>query len=194
MEARRILQSTGLDAQPVPPGAAIATVSATNQQDRIDTRSLLTRRGLLLAVLAADLARAQGQPEATGPRNEEDFRTTVRRLIGDARPQAGRIRIGLPQIADSGNSVPLSVGVESPMTATDHVRLIHVVAERNPRPWVGSFQLGPRAGKAEIETYIRLSDTQAVAVYAQMSDGSWWSARADVVVTIGACESLGVRY
>ncbi|HSV46341.1 MAG TPA: thiosulfate oxidation carrier protein SoxY, partial [Ramlibacter sp.] len=108
--------------------------------------------------------------------------------------QVGRIHIGLPDIAESGNSVPLTVRVESPMTATDHVRVIHLVAERNPRPWVASFTLGTRAGRAQVETQIRLSDTQAVAAYAQMSDGSWWTQRVNVTVTIGACESLAVRY
>ncbi len=150
---------------------------------------------MLLAVLAADIARAQPQDSAKIPaRNEEGVQVTVRRLLGDAKPQSGRIQIVLPQVAESGNSVPLTVRVDSPMTAADHVRQIHVVAERNPRPWVASFTLGPRSGKAEVNTNIRLSDSQAVAVYARMSDGSWWMQRADVIVTIGACESLGVRY
>lgn len=155
----------------------------------------LTRRALMLSIAAADFARAQGgAAPAAASRNEEDFQVTVHRLIADARPQTGRVHLVLPEIAESGNSVPLTVQVDSPMSAADHVRLIHVVAERNPRPWVASFALGPRAGKAEVETYIRLSDTGFVAVYAQMRDGSWWTQRANVVVTIGACESLGVRY
>lgn len=153
-----------------------------------------TRRALLLAIAAADVAQAQDSDAKIASRNDEDASVTVRRLLGDAKAQAGRIYIGLPDIADSGNSVPLTVRVESPMTATDYVRMIHLVAERNPRPWVASFRIGPRAGKAEVETQIRLSDTQAVAAYAQMSDGSWWTQRTSVVVTIGACESLSVRY
>lgn len=116
------------------------------------------------------------------------------RLLADATPRVGRIEIDLPQVAESGNSVPLKVQVDSPMTAADHVQLIHIVAERNPRPWVASFTLGPRAGRAALETYIRLSDTQAVAVFAKMADGAWWTQRREVTVTIGACDALGARY
>lgn len=168
-----------------------------NEHDRAELapKHNLTRRVLLLGLAAADLAHAQAgtAPSAEG-RDEEDAQVTLRRLLGNARPQASRIHVGLPEIADSGNSVPLTVRIDSPMTAADHVRLIHIVAERNPRPWVASFTLGPRAGRADVETQIRLSDTQAVTAYAQMSDGSWWMQRVDVIVTIGACESLAVRY
>jgi sulfur-oxidizing protein SoxY len=169
-------------------------VEVSHAQPRLDV-SLNRRRWLLLAATATTASHAQ-EPVARADayRREEDVKLTVGRLIGDTQPQTGRIHIGLPQIADSGNSVPLTVRVDSPMTATDHVRVIHVVAERNPRPWVASFMLGPKSGRAEVQTYIRLSDTQAVAVYARMSDGAWWMQRAEVVVTIGACESLSVRY
>lgn len=161
---------------------------------RPETPPSFRRRGLLVAIAAADLAQAQDSGAKSASRNEEDVLVTVRRLIGEAKAQAGRIHIDLPDVAESGNSVPLTMRVESPMTATDHVRVIHLVAERNPRPWVASFRLGPHAGKAQVETQIRLSDTQAVAAYAQMSDGSWWMQRVNVTVIIGACESLAVRY
>lgn len=158
--------------------------------------TLLRRRSFVVAMAAADLVPAQAQ---NGNPNilslgEEEVSVTVRRLIGEATVQTGRIHLGLPDIAENGNSVPLTVRVDSAMTAADHVRVIHVLAERNPRPWVASFRLGPRAGKAQVETQIRLSDTQSVAAYAQMSDGSWWVQRARVTVIIGACESLAVRY
>ena len=154
----------------------------------------ITRRELMLDIGAAALVGVSGGAAAANASVEVDLKVTLRRLIGDARPQTGRIQIGLPEVADSGNSVPLTLRVESPMTAADHVRQIHVVAERNPRPWVASFTLGPRAGKAELETFMRLSDTQAVVAFAQMSDGSWWTQRINVIVTVGACESLAVRY
>ncbi len=170
--------------------------------------AFLGRRALLVSLAAgANAAHAQTQPQQAqaqaqaqdisariAGRNEEQAAVTVRRLLGDAKPQTGRIQITLPDIAESGNSVPVTVRVESPMTAADHVRVIHIVAERNPRPWVASFRLGPRAGRAQVDTQIRLSDTQSVAVYAQMSDASWWMQRKDVIVTIGACESMDIRY
>ena len=83
--------------------------------------------------------------------------------------------------------MPLAVSVESPMTAADHVRAIHVFTEKNPQPEVVSFHLGPRAGRASVATRVRLADTQTVVAVCELSDGSFWSGRADVVVTLAAC-------
>lgn len=152
------------------------------------------RRAVLVALAASPLVRAQPAAPAEPGRLEEPWHRTVERLLGTATAQDGRIELVLPEIAESGNSVPLKLRVDSPMTPEDHVRQLHVVAEGNPRPWIASFELGPAAGRAEVETYIRLSDTQSVAAYAQMSDGSWWVGRTRVTVTIGACESLSARY
>jgi sulfur-oxidizing protein SoxY len=153
-----------------------------------------SRRIVLLALAVSPLVRAQPTVKAEPGRLEEPWRSTVERLLGGAPTREGRIEVVLPDLADSGNSVPLAVQVDSPMTLEDHVRQIHVVAEGNPRPWVASFELNSGTGRAKVETYIRLSDTQTVAVYAQMSDGSWWVRRTQVTVTIGACESLSARY
>jgi sulfur-oxidizing protein SoxY len=88
--------------------------------------------------------------------------------------------------------VPLSVSVESPMTEADHVKAIHVFTERNPQPNVINAYLGPRAGRARIETRARIADTQTVTAIAQLSDGSFWSDRVDVVVTLSACLEEGL--
>jgi sulfur-oxidizing protein SoxY len=78
------------------------------------------------------------------------------------------------------------------MTAADHVRAIHVFTQRNPLPDVVSVHLGPRAGRAGISTRVRLADTQSVTAIAQMSDGSFWSDSAEVVVTLSACLGEGL--
>ena len=156
-------------------------------------RTGLTRRRLLIA-LVADAAAAVTAQAAAPPRGEEPVATIVARLIDTATPQTGRIHLELPQIAESGSRVPLRLRVDSPMTEADHVRTIHVVADRNPRPWVASFQLGPRVGRADLEVNIRLRDSQTVMAFAQMSDGSWWTRSARVTVTIGACDMDGPSY
>jgi len=81
----------------------------------------------------------------------------------------------------------MTVSVDSPMTEADHVKAIHVFNEKNPQPNVLSIRLGPRAGKAAISSRIRLADSQTVTAIAEMSDGSFWSDEADVVVTLAAC-------
>jgi sulfur-oxidizing protein SoxY len=73
------------------------------------------------------------------------------------------------------------------MTAKDHVKTIHVFAEKNPQPRVIDCHIGPRAGRASVSTRIRLADTQRVVAIAELSDGSFWSDSADVIVTVGAC-------
>lgn len=116
-----------------------------------------------------------------------DLAPLIRRIAGARAPQPGRVHLGLPQLAENGNSVPLDLGVNSPMSEADHVRSVHVLAERNPRPLVASFQLGPQAGRAHLSLRIRLAGSQRVLALAVMADGSCWSAEAEVVVTSAAC-------
>jgi len=111
----------------------------------------------------------------------------IRKVIGSARVTPGRVKLDLPPLVENGNTVPLAVSVESPMTEADHVRAIHVFTEKNPQPDVVSFRFGSRAGRASAATRVRLADTQTVVAIAELSDGSFWSARADVVVTLAAC-------
>ncbi|MBM3547190.1 MAG: thiosulfate oxidation carrier protein SoxY [Alphaproteobacteria bacterium] len=102
-------------------------------------------------------------------------------------PRQGRIRLQSPEIADNGNSVPLTVTVESPMTASDHVTAIHVVADGNPAPGVLSVKLGPENGRAEISVRIRLAASERVIAVAEMADGSLWTASREITVTVGGC-------
>ena len=111
----------------------------------------------------------------------------IRKVVGSARVTPGRVKLDLPPLVENGNTVPLTVSVESAMSQADHVKAIHVFNEKNPQPDVVSFHLGPRAGRATVATRIRLADTQTVVAIAELSDGSFWSARASVVVTLAAC-------
>jgi sulfur-oxidizing protein SoxY len=147
-------------------------------------RGDLSRRELLL-VAGAGLAslvvvrRAAATPEA--------MQQAIRKVVGSARVSPGRVTLELPPLVENGNVVPLTISVESPMTEADHVRAMHVFTERNPQPDVLSVRLGPRAGRARVATRVRLANTQSVVAIAELSDGSWWSASADVVVTLAAC-------
>ena len=111
----------------------------------------------------------------------------VRQVTGSAQVQTGKVSLSLPPLSENGNSVPLEVRVDSPMTEAAHVKSIHVFTEKNPQPNVVDIHLGPRAGRAAIATRIRLADTQVVTAIAALSDGTFWSASASVVVTIAAC-------
>lgn len=110
------------------------------------------------------------------------------REIAQGRPvKAGRVTLTLPELAENGNVVSLTVNVDSPMTAAYHCKTIHVVASQNPLANVAHFHLSPRSGRARVQTNIRLATTQAVTALAEMSDGSLWSGTASVLVTLSAC-------
>jgi sulfur-oxidizing protein SoxY len=113
--------------------------------------------------------------------------SAIRQITGEAVVQAGKVQLDVPPLVENGNTVSLTVSVTSPMTAADHVKSIHIFNEKNPQPNVVAFHLGPRAGRAQVSTRIRLADSQTVIAIARMSDGSLWSAKADVIVTLAAC-------
>jgi sulfur-oxidizing protein SoxY len=148
-----------------------------------------TRRDLLLAGIAGlGAVLIKIAPAAATP---ESMKRAIRQVVGEAPVRKGKVTIDVPALVENGNTVALAVEVESPMTAQDHVKAIHVFNEKNPQPNVISARLGPRAGRAKISTRFRLADTQTVVAVAEMSDGSFWSASVDVIVTLAAClESL----
>jgi sulfur-oxidizing protein SoxY len=104
---------------------------------------------------------------------------------------AGRVKLDLPKIADTGYSVPMTVRVESPMTPGNHVRAVHLIAEKNPMRDMASFQLGPHSARAEVGSNIRLNGSQRVVAIAEMSDGSFWSDAAYIEVREAACTEEG---
>jgi sulfur-oxidizing protein SoxY len=148
-----------------------------NRRDFLKTASGVAASLGLASLIVVEPARA------TTPEMQE----AIRKVVGGARVTAGKVKLELPPLSENGNAVPLAVRVESPMTAADHVRAIHVFTERNPQPDVATFRLGPRAGHARVATRIRLADTQTVVAIAELSDGSFWSGSAEVIVTLAAC-------
>jgi sulfur-oxidizing protein SoxY len=145
-------------------------------------RFLIGAGGVVLATALPDVsAHAQSQERAAA------MAAAIKAVAGENPLQQGRIKIELPPLVENGNAVPLGISVESPMTDADHVKAIHVFTEKNPQPNVAAFQLGPRAGTANIQTRMRLADTQLVVAVAEMSDGTFWRDEVEVVVTMAAC-------
>jgi sulfur-oxidizing protein SoxY len=146
------------------------------------SRPPLQRRRFLLAATALAaaplLAHAQADPKRLA---------LLRGITGGPLPVAGRVLVDTPPLADNGHSVPVRIAVDSPMTATDRVRQIVILAERNPRPVVASYALGALCARAELSTRIRLADIQEVVALAQMADGGWWMGGTRVIVTELAC-------
>jgi len=97
------------------------------------------------------------------------------------------ITLEMPEIAENGNTVPLSISVESPMTSDSYVKRVVIISEGNPRPEVATFNFTPRSGVAEASTRMRLAKTQNVIAIAELSDGSLHMTKRQVKVTIGGC-------
>lgn len=112
----------------------------------------------------------------------------VRMLFGEKDFEEGRVRLNVPEIAENGMVVPVSVEVESPMTETSYVRSIHLYALDNPVPQVGAYIFTPASGRAAISTRIRLAKTQDLIAVAEMSDGTVHASKAPIKVVIGGCE------
>ena len=148
-----------------------------------------SRRELLIAAAGAAVGIGLGSaitvtPAQATPATMQD---AIRKVVGSTLVQPGRMKLDLPPLVENGNTVPLAVSVESPITRADHVRAIHIFTEKNPQPEVVSFRMGPRAGRASVATRVRLADTQTVLAISELSDGSFWSVSANVVVTLAAC-------
>jgi sulfur-oxidizing protein SoxY len=147
--------------------------------------SPLTRRAMLIGAGALGAAplilvrRADATPET--------MKAAIHRVIGESPVSKGNVTLDIPPLVENGNTIAMSVAVDSPMTEKNYVKAIHVFNEKNPQPDIISVHLGPRAGKAAFSTRIRLADSQSVIAIAEMSDGSMWSDTVEVIVTIAAC-------
>jgi sulfur-oxidizing protein SoxY len=122
--------------------------------------------------------------------NPKEAQQAMNKIIGKQAVQNGRIYFELPPLIENGNLVSIKVAVQSPMTANDYVKAIHIIAEANPLPNVVSCFFSPLSGKAEVSTRIRLADSQKVWVLAQMSNGEFWRTSSDTVVTLSACTEM----
>jgi sulfur-oxidizing protein SoxY len=143
-----------------------------------------TQRRKLLAAGAGLAAFVVAHPAAATP---EEMAAAIKAFTGGAIARPGKVTLEVAQLVDNGNAVPLTVRVDSPMTATDHVTAIAIFNERNPQTDVAMFTLGPRAGKAQVSTRIRMATSQKLTAVARLSDGTFWSHSADVIVTLAAC-------
>jgi sulfur-oxidizing protein SoxY len=146
----------------------------------------LNRRKVLTVGVGALAAAGCGvtRPALAAKNDSEDL---IKKFIGGKSPTEGRVRLDLPEIAENGNTVPMTVSVESPMTEQSYVSDVLIVADGNPRGGIVTFHFSPASGVADANTRIRLATTQNVIAIAKMSDGSFFMTSKQVKVTIGGC-------
>src|SRR5213078_2586187 len=144
----------------------------------------ISRRHLLAGSAGALAVVALGGVPVRAANDSADL---IKKFTGGKAATEGRVKLDLPEIAENGNTVPMTVSVDSPMTEQSYVSDVLVVSDGNPRPAVVTFHFTPASGVAEANTRIRLAQTQNVAAIAKMSDGSFFAASKQVKVTIGGC-------
>jgi len=117
----------------------------------------------------------------------DELIVALRETFGERPIRPGKVKLDLPRLAESGNVVPVTVSVDSPMTERDYVKSIHLFAEKNNLPRILEVQLGPYNGKAVVSSRVRLAITQQVLAVAVLSDDTLWSAAAEIDVTVSSC-------
>lgn len=144
-----------------------------------------TRRATLRMAALAFAAAALAPRLATA--DTKAVEDELKKLYAGKPMAEGRVKLDVPQIAENGLVVPVTIDVESPMTETDYVKAVHVFADGNPQPGVFTFRFSPECGRASASTRMRLAQTQNIVCVAEMSDGSLFTTKAEVKVTIGGC-------
>jgi len=144
----------------------------------------LSRRQVLARSAGALAAASFGVLPAQAANNAQDL---IKAFTGGKAATEAKVKLDLPEIAENGNTVPMTVTVESPMTEASHVSEVLVLAYGIPNAGVATFHFSPASGVAEANTRIRLATTQNIIAVAKMNDGSFVMASKQVKVTIGGC-------
>ena len=111
----------------------------------------------------------------------------LRETFGERSITPGKVTLTMPRIAENGNVVPVTVGVDSPMTPQAYVKSIHLFAHKNHVPRMLDVTLGPHNGRAVVTSRVRVATSQQIMAVAAMSDDSLWSAMVDIEVVTSEC-------
>lgn len=136
--------------------------------------------------LPSILAKAEA-PSTSVMERTSQFEEAFKAILAGATPTEGKILLDLPEIAENGNFVPVTITVDSPMTAEDHVKAIHLLSTGNPVARVATFHLTPINAVARVQSRMRLAKTQDVIALAELNNGTLAIATTLVKVTIGGC-------
>jgi sulfur-oxidizing protein SoxY len=147
----------------------------------------INRRQMLAVSAGAAAFVATGLQVSPARATAEATDEAIKAFTGGATPETGRITLTAPEIAENGNTVPVSVAVESEMSEDAYVQEVALFADGNPVPNVATFKFTPMSGSAEATTRMRLAKSQNVIAVAKMNDGSVFMDTKEVKVTIGGC-------
>lgn len=156
---------------------------------KLSTNTIKLSRRMYLSALGLLGLSAWMAPGSTVAKKPEAMEA-IEKIIGANSVRDGRVNLVIPPLVESGNLVVIKLSIESPMTANNYVKAVHVISEANPFPNIFTAYFTPRSGRAELTTRVRLADSQRVWAIAQMSDGSFWRGYTDTLVTLSACTEM----
>jgi sulfur-oxidizing protein SoxY len=162
------------------------TVQRDDRHKALDRRIFLLRTGAAAALLAL-LDRVPGAHAEASAAESAEFKAALEALIGKASPRDSGLTLDLPENVDNGDYVPVALSVDSPMTAENNVKAMHILSTANPRAPVATFRFTLLSGKARVTSRMRLAQTQDVVAVAELSDGSILLTRRKVDVKVGGC-------
>lgn len=146
-----------------------------------------SRRGLLMAAAGCAGTALVASPVARAS-DEDDAVKLIEQLTGKTPAQSNRIHLMMPKVFPNGYTVPLSLEIDSPMTDSDHVKYVRVLAPKNPLIEVATFHFTPRHSQARVSTRVRLAEPQFVLAVAEMNDGGLLIAKTWVDVATDGCK------
>lgn len=167
----------------------MATDSRAHGNEAVTRRTVLGMLAVLGVATAVGTQAAPGAVSAQALGLHETVEATLKRIFGGRPMKDGSsvIKLDMPLIAENGSVVPVSVEVGSPMTPTNYVKHIYVVADKNRIPLVTRVALTPEAGQAYVAANIRLGESGDVRAIVEQSDGTLLEIKREVKVTVGGC-------
>jgi sulfur-oxidizing protein SoxY len=151
----------------------------------LDRRSFLASAAAMAALMPLVGRSANGEPAKL--ERSKKFADAFAQVLRGVTPVEDKVTVDLPELAENGNFVPITVQVDSPMSEADHVKTIHLLSTANPHARVATFHLSPINAVARIQRRMRLAKTQDVIVLAELSTGQILMSTTLVKVTIGGC-------
>lgn len=152
------------------------------EQAAVNRRAVLVGTAILALAPAALVQSASAQEASNG------WEDVLTKFVGATKPVESKLlTVELPEIAENGNTVPFTVGVESAMSEKDYVKSIRIISTGNPQALISGFEFTPDSGKAMVSGRLRLARTQDLLTVAELSDGRFLINKRAVKVTIGGC-------
>ena len=117
----------------------------------------------------------------------EEAKRIVKNIIKGREIRYDLINLKAPDIAENGNTVPISFTVDCSMEDNDFPKTVHILVLDNPFPEIAKFYFTPSSGEANVSIRIRMRTSSNIVAIAEMADGTVGEAMSYVDVTIGAC-------